>query len=170
MVGRIIHRNITLQQNVSRHFLFQDDTAKMKAKPMANLIIRIQDWDVGKPTCFQLGPNPWCEQGRLFLAGHPSALNMRLLFIMPEVSVSLLCRCVHTRCVCLLTLQHAHKSKTLVLQSKIVMSHFSRQVEQMGMKMTQREDSAKIQCCMINPSRNTAKQHSRKLTNSERVC
>lgn len=120
MVGRIIHRNITLQQNISRHFLFQDDTAKMKAKPMANLIIRIQDWDVGKPKCFQLGPNPWCEQGRLFLAGHPSTLNMRLLFIMPEVSVSLLCRCVHTHCVCLLNLQHAYKSKTLVLQSKIV--------------------------------------------------
>lgn len=118
IVGKIVHRNITLQQNISKHIFSSRMTltAKMKrkTKPMINLIIGIQDWDIGKPKCFQFGPNLWYEQGSLFPAVHLSVLNMRLSFVTQEVSVSLVCMYVHACCVCILTLQHAHKSKTLV--------------------------------------------------------
>jgi len=46
-VGRFVHWNVTLQQNISRHIfgsrMILTDKMKRKTKPMTNLIIKIQD-------------------------------------------------------------------------------------------------------------------------------
>lgn len=106
IVGRIVLRNITLQQNISRHIFSSRMilTAKMKrkTKPMINLIIRIQDWNIWKPKCFQFGPNPWNEQGSPF-----PALKWGCHFIMQKACVSLGCLYV---CACMLYL-HVYSSK-----------------------------------------------------------